>query len=458
MRRSALLVIGIISLNITLSAFAADQQQSDIEQLRAELNALRSAYETSIQALEQRVVAAEEQALQTTHAIEANQPPSPLLPQAPIQSRNSVSSLNAFNPAIGVIFQGQAWDRGMHRGAQYLPGFPLGGEAGQISRGFTLGETEIDISANVDDKFMAWLTLPVVLEDGEARVELEEAWIETLALSGGLSARFGRMFSGIGYLNSKHAHSWDFLDQPLSYQVFLGDQYLDDGVQLRWLVPTDLFLELGAEILRGNRFPAAGAQNAGFGTRTFFAHTGGDAGISNSWLAGLSYLRTSSKARESGDEDELVLFDGDTEVFIAEFVWKWAPLGNWKQKNFKLQGEYFWRNEVGDYRLSETQLSAYDAKQNGWYVQAIFQPFPQWRVGSRYDKLSADNPGLAFTGTPLEPLGYSPRRTSFMLDWSNSEFSRLRFQYSHDSGGLNTNNQWGVQYTFSIGAHGAHEY
>ena len=35
---------------------------------------------------------------------------------------------------------------------------------------------------------------------------------------------------GIGYLNDKHMHAWDFADQPLPYQAFLGDQYLDDGV------------------------------------------------------------------------------------------------------------------------------------------------------------------------------------------------------------------------------------
>ena len=74
-------------------------------------------------------------------------------------------------------------------------------------------------------------------------VEIEEAWIETLALPGGISLRMGRFFSDIGYLNSKHSHNWDFADQALVYQALLGNHYLDDGVQLRWLAPTDFFLE-----------------------------------------------------------------------------------------------------------------------------------------------------------------------------------------------------------------------
>jgi hypothetical protein len=54
--------------------------------------------------------------------------------------------------------------------------------------------------------------------------------------------------------------------------------------------------------------------------------------------------------------------------------------------------------------------------------------------------VDADNgPGLA--GTELEDPGRSSRRSSVMLDWSPSEFSRLR-----------------LQYIMSIGAHGAHQF
>jgi hypothetical protein len=45
-----------------------------------------------------------------------------------------------------------------------------------------------------------------------------------------------------------------------------------------------------------------------------------------------------------------------------------------------------------------------------------------------------------------------------MVDWSNSEFSRLRFQYNRDEAGVEGDNQFGLQYIFSIGAHGAHSF
>ena len=77
--------------------------------------------------------------------------------------------------------------------------------------------------------------------------------------------RGGRFFSGIGYLNALHAHAWDFVDQPLVYRALLGNQYKDDGAQLRWVAPTDLFLEFGAEAFRGGNFPAGGAAENGKG-------------------------------------------------------------------------------------------------------------------------------------------------------------------------------------------------
>ena len=49
-------------------------------------------------------------------------------------------------------------------------------------------------------------------------------------------------------------------------------------------------------------------------------------------------------------------------------------------------------------------------------------------------------------------------RYSLMADWSNSEFSRLRLQFTRDEAGFEGDNQWGLQYTHSIGAHGAHEF
>ena len=188
------------------------------------------------------------------------------------------------------------------------------------------------------------------------------------------------------------------------------------------------------------------------------ARFGGDAGFSSSWLAGLSYLSTQSSGRESGAEVEPLLFSGDSDVMLAEFIWKWAPNGNWKERNFKFQAEYLWRNEKGRYALPDARDLPWDSDQQGWYMQAIYQPRPSWRLGARIDALSGDEPAVAYAATLLDPLNSNPRRYSLMADWSHSEFSRLRFQYTHDEAGTENDEQFGLQYIYSIGAHGAHSF
>ena len=385
------------------------------------------------------------------------QKPDPWQPD-PSSGQMVNTGANSSNPAIGVVFQGQVWSYDNDPDDYEIPGFPLGGEAGPLPEGLSLGETEINISANVDDKFTARLTVPIAIEDGDVVVELEEAWVETMTLPAGLSLRMGRFYSNIGYLNDKHAHSWDFADLPLVYEAFLGGQYIDDGLQARWLAPTDFYLELGAEVARGAKYPAGGAAHSGFGSYALHLRSGGDVGFSNSWQAGLSYLQADAIERASGNEDDPLFFTGQTDLWIAEFVWKWAPNGNNIQRNLTFQAEYMWQNEDGSYTLPGSAPLPYDNDQKGWYLQAVYQPFPRWRVGLRYDLLSSDDPGQAYAGTPLMPSASDPRRFSVMADWSNSEFSRLRLQYTLDKAGFDDDNQLGLQYIFSIGAHGAHSF
>ncbi|MGB5491059.1 MAG: hypothetical protein WBM76_09570 [Woeseiaceae bacterium] len=436
---------------VILSCGAVQAQDSELDLLRAAVEELRTDYETRIAELERRLAVAEQNAVQASYA--ARQSTSA---QASAPSEASRSS--AYNPAIGVIFQGQVWNFSEDPDTYAIQGFPLGGEAGLFDEGLGLGETELIFNANVDDKFSAYLTAALAVEDGEGVVEIEEAWVEATALPAGLGAKFGRVFSGLGYLNAKHAHTWDFADQPLPYQAFLAGQYLDDGVQLRWLAPTDLYMEFGAEWLRGDRYPSAGAAKSGFGSYSLFAKFGGDVGTDSSWLAGISYLNSTAVERPSGDEDDPFLFTGDSNLTAAEFVWKWAPDGNWKQRNLIVQAEYFWHDQQGDYQLPGSGLLPYDVDQTGWYAQAVYQPIPRWRVGGRIDGLASDNAGVLFDATELAAPDSDPRRYSIMADWSNSEFSRLRLQLTRDEAGLVDDTQWGIQYIHSIGAHGAHTF
>jgi hypothetical protein len=84
---------------------------------------------------------------------------------------------------------------------------------------------------------------------------------------------------------------------------------------------------------------------------------------------------------------------------------------------------------------------------------------PRWRAGLRTDRLEADAVDAPLAGTALDNEGHHPKRTSAMIDFSNSEFSRLRFQVNKDESRLDQKDtQWYLQYVMSLGAHGAHSF
>lgn len=356
----------------------------------------------------------------------------------------AASSANAFNPAISLILDGQYAHHSLNPDSYERSGFPLVGEGGPGEQGLALGESEMTLSANIDDKFYGQITLAV---EGDGGIAVEEGYIDTTALPNGLTLRAGRFFSAIGYLNSHHAHTDKFSDRPLAYQALLGNQYGDDGVQVRWVAPTDLFVELGGEIFRGEGFPSGGAGRAGTGVRTAFAHVGGDIGFEQSWLAGLSVL----DARTEGGEDG---FRGRNRLWVADATWKWAPQGNFKDGGVTVRGEYLVDDRNGHFidALDPSLDVPWDGKRKGGYVEAVYRFNRNWETGYRFDQLWSDNTGPYASG-------FDPSRHSVMLSWLNSEFSLIRLQYQRDRPNSDaTDNVLTLQYQVSLGAHGAHKF
>lgn len=432
-------------------------KQQELDTLHQEIEQLKNTYETRIQELETRLKELEQQSATSQAAQPAPATTSPA----------SQTAQNAFNPAISVILDGKLTSYSQNPDNYALPGFPLGGEAGLDTEGLSLGESELVLSGSIDDRYFGKLTTALHDHEGETEIHLEEAYVETMGLPVGWGVRAGRFFSGVGYLNSIHPHAWDFADAPLAYRAFLGQQYFDDGVQVRWLAPTDLFLEFGAEALRGARFPAGGAEGSEPGSYSLFAHLGGDVGLSHAWRVGLSHLWADPKERGGAGHDHgdgaahSISFTGDSDLTLLDFVWKWAPDGNPRQRNLVLQAEHFWRDEEGLLTEGEDASGSYTGSQRGWYAQAVYQFMPRWRAGIRYDRLTSNNRGdneelLEEAGLLAD--GLMPERYSLMLDYSRSEFSRIRLQYNRDESRPEPDDQWILQYVMSLGAHGAHEF
>ncbi|MGE5625996.1 MAG: hypothetical protein ACM3ZT_10665 [Bacillota bacterium] len=386
------------------------------------------------------------------------------------------NSGNAFNPGVALVLNGTWASYPTAAGRRVMPGFMLGDGAGLAPQGFGLGESELDLVSNFDNLFTGFGALSFHENHGQDSVEVELAYLQTIAMPAGLQVTAGKFFSAFGYQNARHAHTWDFVDQPLVYEAMLNNQYSDPGLQLTWLAPTDTYLLLGAEVFSGDHFPAGGAAHSGNGASTAFVKFSQDLDDSNTWFAGLSYMSARAVNRVSlGSPDPLFsdqslldgpVFTGTSDIAGVDFVWKWAPHGNFYEKNFVFQAEYLHRRESGTVAAAVCPVgtactggSAYSGKASGWYVQGAYQWMPQWRFGLRYDRMSSDNT----VNGPYQPAaflanGFVPHRESAMVDFSNSEFSRIRLQVNRDQSGPTAFNAVFLQYIVAMGAHPAHTF
>ena len=504
--------LGLFSL--PLQAQDAADVQSQILQIQASLNQIKTEYEQRIHALEHQVSQLKQENKQLTNQTQK--------PMAATSSSNKALTqpVPHTTPAQLRIAKAEAVeesiiDKAPPPAAAAPEGFPnLGGASHGISldaelildakyaaqsqnpsnpsagwlpsgvegipRGLSIGETELAFKGSVDNLFRAEARFVFEQTGNNTGIRTEEVFAETLGLPWGTKVKAGKYWSNVGYLNDKHPHEWDFVDLPLAYNAFFGGQLNETGAQLSWVAPTDdTLIKLGGEIAQGsNVYP--GSFNGNYNQNkprlgTVFAKAGGDVGASHSWQGGVSYIRSTTgnnaanQATYALTNNNALLFNGGNTTWLADFVYRWAPEGDATSQNLKWQTEVFLNNQGGAMTCSNADGNCgngtnYNNNQQGLYSQAIYQFIPKWRVGYRYDRIYSGNsayglPTSALTGSQIQS-GWSPYRNSLMMDWANSEFSLIRLQLARDNvfGSGVYNNQIYLQYIMTLGAHGSHKY
>lgn len=330
--------------------------------------------------------------------------------------------------------------------------------------GWGLSHTELGISQQFGSVATGKLTAVVESNEEETDFSIEEAYLQSLSLPAGLTLRGGRFLSDLGYLNGQHPHADSFTERPLLYRAFLGGHYYDDGLGLSLVMPTDLYWRISAEAFDGGELGEFEGDPT-VGTWALSTHVGGDLSESQSWQAGVSYLR--NRMLEHG-EDEHDHHDHDHEeehhghshgaeyagkhLYLADLVWKWAPRGNNRDQQLTLSAEYARVTDLNEYATS-------DDYHEGWYGSAVYRFAPQWSAGVRHGRVDLKlGHGDHFHDGALE-------ETTAMLAWSPAHTQTLRLQYTHQ----NVVEDWHdtfegadnavtLQYIISFGAHDAHAF
>jgi len=239
---------------------------SSIEQLRAEIAAMKTQYESRIKQLESRLEELQAQMLRNT--------PEPETPAAAAPAASAPQTMaGALNPAISVV--GNLVGR-----ADSQKAFNDAGE--RIDNKILLREAEIDMRVPVDPYADGVLITSLESETpNQFSVGVEEGYVSIKKLPFldhmplGLKIKAGRFRPQFGTINVLHTHDLPQTFRPLPVQEFLGPEgFVEDGVS------ANIFL------------PAPG-ENANLDF-TFDVLTGGDISISpnpNSRMAYLGHLR-----------------------------------------------------------------------------------------------------------------------------------------------------------------------
>ena len=358
----------------------------------------------------------------------------------------SVAANTLSNPQIGVVLD-----------AQYKDG-----------SGFSLGHTELNMSANIDDKFHGALTSVIESHGDETEFMLEEAFIETLSLPHGFNLRAGRFLSDFGYMNNQHMHTDSFTGRPGIYNSYLGSHYYDDGIRASVVLPTDLYVRLGVEALTGSKM--SGLENSSdassVGVYTATMKMGGDLSDSSSWQFGLSYLHNKNGSVDHFEEYSHSRHDHDhshdhnasmtgRNLYGADLVWKWAPDGNYKYRNLTLSAEYMLLDKVIDDKF-KNEKDAPDQLE-GYYLSGVYRFSPSWSAGLRYGEVETYD-GHAH-GNHMHFSSHKEQESTAMVAWNSSHFGTVRAQFSRTKDQDNhKDNVFTLQYVMTFGAHAAHAF
>ena len=263
-------------------------------------------------------------------------------------------------------------------------------------------------------------------------VDVEEAYLTSLSLPGGLQLRAGKFFSPFGRQNQQHPHVWDFIDAPLARDRLLASEVLSGpGVDVAWLAPLPWFTELHLAGQGTRPFEVLGAEERLTGIARLLQYF--PLGEATTLGIGVSAARR-DEASHGGFRD----------LGAADLYLRWRPLQT--RSYLTLQSEVYTRKfrNVSDGR-SDT----------GAYAQLFWRQDAYFGYGVRYDNAPV---GPRF-GAPEDAAAGTEQRYGALATWYASEFQRLRLQLSYDQ---RPGGQDGFEVLLAlevgIGSHGAHPF
>jgi len=450
-------VLGLSSMLCFSALPLTAQETNQVEQLKKQLQQLKENYEKSQQEQREQIEALKKQ----IDALGQSQTAAPAG-----ESKGWSPSQPITLGRAGSAYMNISFDALMDVGGSTArdPSAQLQlGDHDPIQRGFSLRNAEIALDGAVDPYFKGFANIVFKLEkDQSTEVELEETYLQSVALPANLQLKAGQFFANFGRQNPQHPHTWAFVDQPLVLNRAFGPEGLRNiGGQLSWLLPTPFYAEAFLGVFNGQG-----------GTAFSFRNPDGNHGRTSldRGLRGpgdLLYVPRLASSFDLTDQQTLVLGTSAgfapnntgpysrTEIYGADAYWKWkSPKAMEGFPFVSVQAEALYER-YGAGEDVTAGLPSENLRDWGFYLQSLWGFKPHWVTGLRGEFVTG-NDG-AFDASDV--FRGERTRLSPNLTWYPSEFSKIRLQYNYDHGELfgDEHSVW-MQFEFLLGAHAAHKF
>lgn len=285
-------------------------------------------------------------------------------------------------------------------------------------------ESEISFQAFVDPYAQAKFFLAI----SEEGAELEEGYVNFIALPHDFTARAGKLKGAFGKVNLMHVHQLPWVDKPLVHETYFGEALADSGISVSRIFPNrlGLFVEATGEVYAGDVEGVFEGEN--LSDLFYLGHlkTYRDLSEQTNVELGASYAR--GTLPESGGTNEFAGLD---------LTFRYKPLER-----------AIYRSLISRTELIANRRSGTGERALGFYTSLDYQFARRWFAGVRFDRVEL----------PADP-SIASRGASLLLTFWPSEFSQLRAQARRSRfAGEPSINELLLQVQFSIGAHGAHSF
>lgn len=343
-----------------------------------------------------------------------------------------------------------------------------GGDHDPRQNGFTLRTVDLSLAGGFDPYFDAFATMAFFIDaEGETRLELEEAFVQTQSAFSPVEIRAGQFFTEFGLSNPTHIHDEDFVDAPFALTRFFGpDGLRGQGVRVAWRTEGDTPFEI-----------LGGVQNSQGETQASFRAS--DELIEEQPVGGLEFVESdvdgpedltyflrASKVFGLGGEDRGLLggsaafgpnSSGPDGYTVIGGLHAAARIGLAGGDSVRLQAEGLYRHFDVDPNNPTAGFVGQDFEDWAMYGQAIYEAESGLHAGLRAEFGSGDGESVgAFANRDEDPFRSDRVRISPMVGWTIVPGLRAFAQYNYDNAdfldGDDAHSLWfGLNWSFGAG-------